>query len=206
MGLRAISVAVGASALALALPAAAAEAPTISASPEVVGVGVPFSLQGTVATRRAGEDVIVEGRECRDTFFRAFGGTQSHAGGSWTYAPNGGFLRATTTFRARVGDAVSRTIVVRRRLNVSLHLKGRGRFEAIVVSEYVNLHRKRVRLERFGGGRWTLVRTARLNRLAGPSYRARFTFRQRGVQLRAVVTEALVRPCYSAGVSPIARS
>jgi hypothetical protein len=192
--------------LALAVPAAAAEAPTISASPEVVGVGSSVTLQGTVASRRAGEDVIVEGRECRDTFFRAFGGTQSQAGGSWTFAPNGGFLRATTTFRARVGDATSRTIVVRRRLNVSLHVKGRGRFEAIVVSEYVNLHRKRVRLERFAGGRWTLVRTARLNRLAGPSYRARFTFRPRRVQLRAVVAEALVRPCYSAGVSPIARS
>ena len=203
---RVTALGVGALALALAFPVAAAEPPTIAAHPEVVGVATPFTLHGTVASRRAGEDVTIEGKECRDSFFRAFGGTQSQGGGSWSYAPAGGFLRATTTFRARVGDALSRTVVVRRRLNVSLHVKGRSRFDAIVVSEYVNLHRKPVRLERYTGSRWSLVSSARLNRIAGPSYRARFTFRRRGVQLRAVVTEALVRPCYSAGVSPIARS
>jgi hypothetical protein len=197
---------VGIAALALAFPAAAAEAPTIAAHPEVVGVGVPFVLQGTVPSRRAGDDVRIEGRQCRDTFFRAFGGAQTGPGGSWSYQPLGGFLAANTAFRAHANGAVSRTIVVRRRANVQLHVKGRGRFDSFVVANYANLHGKPVRLERYTGSAWVLVRTARLVRTGGGWHRARFVVRTRGLQLRAAVSERVVSPCYAAGVSPIARS
>lgn len=191
-------------ALALALPAAAAEPPTISAEPEVVAVSGPWALQGTVPGANAGEGVRIEAKECRETFFRVFAGVTTQSSGAWTY--EGAYLRANTWFRARARGAVSRTVLVRRRANVALHFVGRGRFTAGVQSPYTDLRGKPIRLERHTGSGWMLVRTAKLLRGARGSYFARFRVTTRSLQLRAVVAEKLVSPCFAAGVSPIIRS
>jgi hypothetical protein len=148
--------------------------------------------------------VRIEAKECRDAFFRVWAGVTTHAGGAWTY--EGAYLRASTWFRARARGAVSRTVLVRRRANVALHAMGRGRFAAGVQSPYTDLHGKPIRLERYTNSGWTLVRTARLLRGMRGSYSARFRVTTRDIQLRAVVAETLLRPCFAAGVSPIIRS
>ena len=191
-------------ALALAAGVAAAEAPTLQADPEVVGLGARLVLQGTIPSRRAGDDVEIEFRECRGTFFRVYAATKTDAGGVFRYQVPG--VEANTHFRVRANGATSAPVYVRRRAAVLLDVKGRGRFIGRVFSPFVNLTDRRIRLERFSARGWVLIRTAKLRRVAGPQYEARFLVRTRGLQLRATVGEATVRPCYVAGVSPIARS
>jgi hypothetical protein len=190
--------------LALAVPAAAAEAPTLHANVEIVGAVSPLVLEGTVPSGRTGEDVVIEARECRETFFRTYAGTKTQGGGTFREELPG--INSNTYFRARANGATSAQIYVRRRAFVSLDVKTRGRFIGRVFSPFLNVHGRRIRLERFTPSGWKLIRTAKLIRIGGPQYEARFVVRTRGLQLRAAVTDAVVRPCYVAGVSPIARS
>jgi len=191
-------------ALVVAAGAAAAEAPTLHANPEIVGAVAPLVLEGTVPSARAGEEVVIEARECRATFFRTFAGTKTQGGGAFREEVPG--INSNTYFRARAAGATSAPIFVRRRAFVGLEVKTRGRFIGRVFSPFLNMHGRRIRLERFTPSGWVLIRTAKLRRIAGPEYQARFLVRTRGLQLRAAVTDAAVRPCYVAGVSPIARS
>ncbi len=189
---------------ALAAGAAAAEAPTLQANPEVVGLGARLVLQGTVPSRRAGDDVEIEFKECRDTFFRVYAATKTEGGGVFRHEVPG--IEANTHLRARANGATSAPVYVRRRASVALDVKGRRRFIGRVFSPYVNLTDRPIRLERFSARGWVLIRTAKLRRVSARQYEARFLVRARGLQLRAAVSEATVRPCYVAGVSPIARS
>jgi hypothetical protein len=191
-------------ALVAAVTAAAAEAPTLHANPEVVGATSPVVLEGTVPSGRAGEEVTIEARECVSTFFRVFALSRTQPGGVFREEIPG--FTSNTQFRARANGLTSAPILVRRRAFVGLDVKGRGRFIGRVFSPYQNMHGRRIRLERFTAGGWRLIRTARLRRIAGPEYQANFRVRTRGLQLRAAVTDTVARPCYVAGVSPIARS
>jgi hypothetical protein len=191
-------------ALVVAVGAAGAEAPTLHANPEIVGAVSPLVLEGMVPSGRAGEDVVIEARECRATFFRTYAGTKTQGGGTFREELPG--INSNTYFRARVNGATSAAIYVRRRAFVGLEVKTGGRFIGRVFSPFLNMHGRRIRLERFSPSGWVLIRTAKLRRIAGPEYQARFVVRTRGLQLRAAVTDAAVRPCYVAGVSPIARS
>jgi hypothetical protein len=191
-------------ALVIAVGAAAAEAPTLHANPEIVGAVSPLVLEGRVPSGRAGEDVVIDARECRATFFRTLAGTTTQGGGAFREELPG--INSNTYFRARANGATSAPIYVRRRAFVGLDVKGGGRFIGRVFSPFLNVHGRLIRLERFTPGGWVLLRTARLRRIAGPEYQARFRVRTRGLQLRAAVTGAVVHPCYVAGVSPIVRS
>lgn len=190
--------------LVAAVGATAAEAPTLHANPEIVGAVAPVVLEGTVPAGRAGDEVTIEARECRSTFFRVYALTRTQGGGSFREELPG--INTNTYFRARANGATSAPAYVRRRAFVGLDVKGGGRFIGRVFSPYQNMRGRTIRLERFTPSGWALVRTANLRRIAGPEYQARFRVRTRGLQLRAAVTDATARPCYVAGVSPIARS
>ena len=191
-------------ALALGVGATAAEAPTLHANPEIVGSTMPVVLEGNVPGGRAGDEVTIEARECRSTFFRLIALARTNSGGTFREEVAG--FTSNTYFRARANGATSAPIYVRRRAFVGLDVKGGGRFIGRVFSPSQNMHGRTIRLERFAPSGWVLVRTAKLRRIAGPEYQARFKVRTRGLQLRAAVTDAAARPCYVAGVSPIARS
>ena len=197
-------------ALAVALPASAAQAPTIVVSPSVIGrVATPIVIQGSVPGAGAGTEVKIEAMGCGETFFRLFGLTHTTAGGAWRWEPSGwsAYIRTNTRFRARANNAVSSTVMLRRRVPVDLtRVPASRKFRASVFSEYVNLHGKRIRLERFSGGRWVLVRTAKLNRESYGTHAATFRVTTRGLQLRASIPESLVKACYAAGVSAIIKS
>lgn len=192
-----------AAALALAVPAGAAEAPSIRADPVSVGNNLQFALSGTVPSGSAGESVRIEAKECGGTFFRTYAGATTESGGNWHH---NGFLEVTTEFRARWRDSVSAPIVVRKRMSLSLHKRGKGVFIAGAVARYQRVGGKTIRLERFTQRGWVLVRTAKL-RADGPMFgSARFVVRTKGLQLRAAMDERNTGACYAAGVSPIVRS
>ena len=197
-------------ALALAVPASAAQPPTMIVRPTVIGrVSPPLVFEGTVPGARAGVEVTIEAKGCTDTFYRLFGLTHTTASGSWRWeaAGSGAYLRTNMTFRARANDAASGSVTVRRRVSIALTRVPRTRmFRVGLSSQHINLHGKPIRLERFSGGRWVLVRTARLVRKSYGAHTATFVVRQRGLQLRATIAESLVSRCYAAGVSPIVRS
>jgi hypothetical protein len=156
----------------------------------------------------ANVEVKLEAKGCGETFFRLFGLTHTTATGGWRWEPTGpgAVIRTNTQFRARVHESLSSTVLLRRRVYVDLR-KTRGRtFHVGVFSEYVNLHGKRARIERFSGGRWLLLRSPKLAKEGYGTYSADLVVRERGLQLRAAVPEALVRACYAAGVSTIIRS
>lgn len=202
-------VAATAAALTLALPAAAAEAPTITLEPSVVGrVPEPIVLQGVVPRAREGTQVEVEARGCGESFFRLVGLTRTDDSGRWRWTPSGPgiVVRGNTRFRVRANDALSAAVLLRQRVYVDLRRAAGRTFSVMVLSEFVNLRGKSVRLERFAGGRWVLVRTAKLNRESYGRHTARFRVRSRGLQLRAAVPETVVKACYAAGVSAIVRS
>jgi hypothetical protein len=207
---RVLVVSVAAAALALAVPATAAQAPTILVMPTVLGrVATPIVFQGTVPGAGAGVEVKIEARGCGETFYRLYGLTHTIAGGGWRWEPtgSGAYIRTNTAFRARANGELSRTVMMRRRVGVGLQ-RERGRtFRVGIFSEFVNLHGKRVRIERYAGGRWVLMRQSpKLVRESYGTHSAMFVVRRSGLQLRAVVPESLVKRCYAAGVSEILTS
>jgi hypothetical protein len=191
-------------ALAFAVPAAAAEAPTIVVDPTIAGRTQPVVLRGVVPRAREGTQVEIEAMGCRESFFRLVGLARTDDAGRWQWTPE--LLKTNTRFRVRANNAVSDSVLLRYRVYVDLRRAAGRTFSVMVLSEFVNLHGKRVRLERFSGSRWVLVRTAKLNRESLGRHTARFRVRTRGLQLRAAVPETLVRACYTAGVSAIVRS
>jgi hypothetical protein len=195
--------------LAFAMPAAAAEPPTIVINPSVIGrTSEPIVIQGIVPGAREGTEVEIEASACRDSFWRTFGLARTDDAGRWRWSPSGpgALIQTNTRIRARANNAVSATVLLRRRVLVDLRRAAGRTFSLMVLSEFVNLHGKRARLERFTGGRWVLVRTVRLNRESYGGHTATVRVRTRGLQLRAAVPESLVRACYAAGVSAIVRS
>lgn len=195
---------VTAAALAFALPAAAAEPPTISANVSIVGRATPLILSGTVPSGAEGESVVVEAKDCGGSFYRAFGGATTTPGGVWSYR---GWVRTSTTFRAKWKGAVSTPVLVRQRAQAYLGRIGRTRiFLATVYSHTQPMDGRVVRLERLTPSGWVLVRTAKLRTAHGRSPEARFRVVQKGLQLRVFVPESSAKPCYVAGVSQIVRS
>jgi hypothetical protein len=186
--------------LALALPAAAADAPTLRANPLVVGELGQVVLSGTSPR----PSVTLEAKECDSSFFRIVGATRS-VDGTWSFQAG---VSATTAFRARSGRAVSRHVVVRKRAVVDLVRRAGTRiFVANVHGGSPYLVGRRIRLERHTDDGWVLVARAKLRRhpIFGRVV-ANFRVVRRGLVLRALVTEAIARPCLAAGVSPIVRS
>jgi hypothetical protein len=182
---------------------AAAAPPTITANPTVVGLSTPLVLSGVVPGADEGELVEIEAKECTGTFFRLVGTARTGAGGPWRFQAS---ATANTTFRVTSRGVASATVDVKHRIFVALARRSRTVVASNVFSPYQRMVGRTVRLERYTGGRWVLLRKAKLRRLAGPQSEARFLVSRRGMQLRAVVDTTNARPCHVAGVSLIIRS
>jgi hypothetical protein len=190
----------------------ATEHVTLTVRPTIV-LGTEFgkaSVFGHVSSGRAGEQVVLERRECGQSAFRAnsgpaFAGTTS-AGGAY-----GGeaWFPINTAVRARwmEKDVVSDVVEVKRRPSVQLRQRGGIRLE-VVVWALRYFEGKRVRIERWNGRRWIVARRATLERgIAGTDVvgseaevRAKVA---RGTRLRAVFPGDQARPCYVEGISRI---
>lgn len=193
---------VAAAVLALALPAAAARAPTLAAIPLVVGEASQVSLTGTAP--KPGQRVLVLAKECDGDFFRLVGASRAGAAGGWSLVTG---VSRTTAYRARVGRALSRPVLVHRRVAVSLSQREHTRLFIATVHGAWELVGKPIRLERYTDSGWVLVSKGTLRkRLIFGQANATFRIVRRGLLLRAFVPTATARPCFVAGASKTARS
>jgi hypothetical protein len=191
-------------ALAAAVPAFAAQAPTLAAGASTVGSPNQIALTGAAGSGKAGKTVFVEAKECNASFFRVVAATTTAAGGSWSVtAPIG----ITTTFRVRSGGAYSNTVLVRKRVTVSLAKRPNSRVFVASTHSGWQLKDRPIRLERYTASGWVLVAQKKLqqNAVWGEAY-ATFRIRRKGLRLRAFVPLSSARPCFVAGASSITDS
>jgi hypothetical protein len=197
--------------VALASTAAAAPVPvTIDAQSSVVSLAPsPYvKLFGSVASRKAGEVVTIQAKECGlpGAFFRGVASARTAEGGGWS---TDAWIRTTTIFRATWADATSSEVRVRVRASVSLSRLAARKFRASV-GGIGNFWRKSVVIQRFNRqlGTWVRLRSVVLSE---PGYSgaglATFTLSvSKGTLIRAFFPLAQARPCYLPGVSKLVRT
>lgn len=190
-----------AGALVVGVPFAFGAAPTLAAGASTVGQLNQIALTGTTGGATAGKTVYIESRECNASFFRVVAATTTAAGGSWsTNAPIG----MTTTFRARVGGSYSNSVLVRKRVVVSLARRPNSRVFVASAHSGWRLKGRPIRVERYTASGWVLVGQKKLlqNAVWSETY-ATFRIRRKGLRLRAFVPLSSARPCFVAGASSI---
>lgn len=191
-------------ALAAAIPASAAQAPTLAAGASTVGQLRQIALTGTAGDGKAGKTVYIEAKECHASFFRVVGAATTAAGGSWsTTAPVG----TTSSFRARFNGAYSNTVLVRKRVDLSLARMPNSRVFLASAHNGWQLKFRSIRLERYTSSGWALVGQKKLKQGAvwGNTY-ATFKIRRSGLRLRAFMPLSSTKPCFLSGASSIVDS
>ena len=181
---------------------------TITARPTVVGYAGMSELFGSVDSRKEGEEVTIQAKDCGKDFFRVVAGTTTRDGGGWStnYYPS-----ITTSVRALWNDVASRQVMIRQRAPIRLSkTRSAGRYAVTIVGKKT-FWRKRASIERFDRrlGTWSTLRSVVLTESGGTGggggfvySSAEFTARvPKGTQLRAVFPLSQARPCYLAGTS-----
>lgn len=197
-------------ALAAAAAAVAAQSPiTIALEPTVVtiatGQNSSVLLSGSVQGSN-NDEVLVEARECGSSSFYPVRRTHTDRSGLF-HEPMGPLIR--TTYRVRVGNAVSRTVTAQTRPAIRFEQQSANRFNVWTIAMRF-FRGAKGRFERFSraSGKWVLVRRATLQRGSAPkganwAY-SEVTFRSRvpkGTLVRFVLPRDQVGPCYLAGYS-----
>ena len=171
-----------------------------------------WTLFGSVDSRRAGESVTIQAKDCGLSSFRVVGGATTVEGGGWS-TPF--YPRISTQLRATWRDETSRPIDVRVPVSVRIYKRGNGRL-GVAAWGAKSFWGKRVRIERLDRlGRWRFARTLTLTQGLPPggspgvgtsgsfaSFKPRLP---KGTRVRAVMPVAQARPCYAAGVSEVVR-
>jgi hypothetical protein len=184
----------------------AAEQVTIFARPAVLPAQTPVTtLYGSIESRKAGELVTIQAKDCGSNFFRVVDGATTEGDGGWStqYTPG-----INTTLRAVWNEKASNQVIVRQRPWVYLQRESRSRFEVGAGSAprggmpggaQASFWGKRVLVQRQDRrtGRWTTVREVKL-RSGGTEFRAAFPG---GSLVRAVLPLSQARPCFLSGVS-----
>jgi hypothetical protein len=201
-------------ALVLAAAAAAAEPQvTLTLNPRVVTFGASDArsvvlLTGSVASRRANEDLMIEVKDCGSSSFVPFRAAHTDNSGSY-HEPDAPPI--SRSYRVRAGNAVSQAVDVQVRPAIRFDQLGPSRYGVTTIA--LRFFRgARGRFERFNRatGKWVLVRRVTLQRQSAPrgagwAYSgARFRARvPRGTLVRFVLPRDQARPCYLAGFSII---
>jgi hypothetical protein len=178
---------------------------TIVARPTVVAGNGLVDLFGSVETRKGGEAVAIQAKDCGKDFFRVVAGATTREGGSWSTAY---YPAITTSVRAVWNDVASRQVTIRQRIPVTLsRTQSAGRYDVEVVGRK-SFWRKRVSIQRFDRrlGTWSSFKTVVLAESVSTGSYVRssgeFTARlPRRTLLRAVLPLSQSRPCYLAGTS-----
>jgi hypothetical protein len=183
---------------------------TLLARPAIRGRNMMVTLYGSVDSRKADEEITIEGRECGQTEWRVVTGAHSAQGGSWTtqYAPT-----ITTTVRAVWDGARSAPLTIQNRVWVQLSTRARSAkgfgFRVAVTAE-LQMWKRHVIVQRYERrlGRWRDVKKVVLTETGaapGSSYiwtSANFHVNvPAGTRIRATFPLSQARPCYLAGYS-----
>lgn len=181
---------------------------TLAARSTLVAPLTPIFISGTISSRREGETVTIQVKDCGQPSYRNMFVVDTHAGGTWSSEFYPGI---NTSVRATWGEAASAPVAIRQQPRVFLrHLNGR-RYE-IAVSAKVPFWRKRALLQQRRQGAWKTVKSVVLTEqnavgtqgVVWTSAQFKATI-PRGAQLRAALPATTARPCYVAGVSPTVR-
>jgi hypothetical protein len=181
---------------------------TLAARSTLVAPLRPILISGAVSSRREGETVTIQVKDCGQPSYRNMFVVDTHAGGSWSSEFYPGI---NTSVRAAWGDAVSAPVAIRQQPRVFLRHMGGNRYE-IAVSAKMPFWRKRALFQQRRQGAWKTLRSVVLTEqdavgtqgIVWTSAEFRATV-PRGAQLRAVLPKPTARPCYVAGVSPTVR-
>lgn len=202
---------------------------------EASGEGVTFAIReftnanrvrvlvfsGAVSNPEPGQDVEIVGQDCGGRGYRLIAATQTGAGGAyqaenpqqgppWAYTP----WSSGITFRARWNGRLSAPIQYRLPAPLSASkIPGRRAWKAHFSPQElrVGVAGRIVELQRFTGGRWVRMRTARLAlrpslKRGAFNHEAVFEVPRRGLRLRASLPARSAAPCWAAGASEPWRS
>jgi hypothetical protein len=191
----------GALVFACATPAASAPPTiTITATQREVQGNAAFQVSGGVASGRAGEDVLVEAKECGSYApFHKISSAQTGNAGSWVTQLN---LLGNSQLRASWRGGVSEPITVQVHPWMTLTYRGPGRyFVWIRANDFFG--GARAVLERASGNKWVAVKKFTLKRqpslgVASTSGTVRAKLK-RGTLIRVVLPKAQAGRCYLAG-------
>jgi len=192
-----------AGALVFAFAAPAASAPptiTISANQREVQGNDAFQVSGGVASGRAGEDVLIEAKECGSYApFHKIAGAQTAGAGTWVTQLG---LLGTAQLRASWRGGVSDPVTVKVHPWMTLTYKGPGRYFVWVRADDF-FGGARAVLERASGSKWIAVKKFTLKReqsfgVASSIGTPRAKLKK-GTLIRAVLPKSQVGRCYLAG-------
>lgn len=196
----------------LAAPSLSARAPiTIAAQPADLLRDRRLTLYGSIPSNRLKEVVVLEARDCGQSFYRQVARVETTAGGRWVwpyFTPG-----ISASIRASWNGRMSAPVLVRDRAYVELRKAGQRGF-SVSVRAKLPFAGRRVHLQRLDPARgWTSVTSAELTTGGAPpgsTYvfsTARLTASlPAGSLVRGLVTAAQARPCYLAGRSNMLRS
>jgi len=197
--------AVAASTLAVVGTAAAVKpATSIALSKSTVVYGGTVKITGVVSSHQAGTEVRVLERAYGASTFSQVALVNTTTGGQWSYTASPAIL---TRYQAQVGNAMSRTVMVKVRPKIVLELMSRtvrrGTF-VVTANGGRPFTGKYVLVQRLTSSGPTTIKPVKL----GAASSATFTIRlpKRRVRVRAVMPTSQAAPGYIAGYSNVWKS
>jgi hypothetical protein len=142
---------------------------SIATTADTVGFGSPVTLYGSLTSGRAGEEVLIEARDCgTHGSFHRVGGATTVVGGAFAGGPNMP-VRVTSQYRARWKDGTSVPVTVRVRPRIDVQYA--GGILSVQVFSGLSLKNVRARLQVFdASGSPVTLRTFRVRRSEWTSF------------------------------------
>ena len=174
---------------------------TIAARPSIAGPDHPITLFGTVRSGRPGEEIVIQTKDCGQSFFRTTTATRSQAGGHWAteFFPSIG-TKVRAVWKRQASAPV--TVGQRAMLRFAPKASDRSQFVVSVVAR-AQFWRRSVVIERLDRqrGTWRAYRKVVLTNQEAPGefvwtsgeFQARLP---RGTMLRALLPQSQAGPCY----------
>lgn len=188
----------------------ASERVTLLARPTVLRGERPATfLYGAIDSRREGEIVTIQARDCGLSSYTGVASARTTAGGSWNVE-----LRPDikTSLRAVWKGAASPPVTIQRVPSVYLDQRGARQFEVGIVAKG-QFWRKKTLFQRKVGGRWVTLKTVVLTESGSqPGYPYVYTSAEfnavvpKGSVVRAVLPLSQAKPCYLQGASDPVRT
>jgi hypothetical protein len=204
------AVCIGAAALAAAAVAAPPVTVTLTANPTVVAYGKPVALAGQVSTKKANQQVVLQGTACGSTNATKAATAKTIANGNYTASVTPAL---GTTYRASFKNGTSQPVVIGVRPVLELKRVARGSFTANVTAGQA-LTGKYVLFQRYKKltKRWVQVkRLALTTSVAGtkPTVVTSVSFKSKlraGTRVRVMISKIQAGPCYVQATSKSIRA
>jgi hypothetical protein len=204
------AVCIGAAALAAAAVAAPPVTLTLTATPLVVAYGKPVTLAGQVSTKKANQQVVIQGTACGSTNTTKAATVKTTANGNYTtpVTPTVG-----TTYRANFKNGTSQAVAITVKPVVELKRVARGSYTASVTAGQA-LTGKFVLFQRYKrlAKRWVQVKRLALKTsvpgtkptvVSSVSFKAKL---RTGTRVRAMISKLQAGPCYVQATSKSIRA